>query len=107
MSVERYFRVQTEDGSAWARQDGEVLRLLDSEPWAVPGEREDTVPLEGALLLAPVRPSKIVGINLARDDAPARGYHLYRDAVRGRAAPSRRCDGGRGRGDTHKPRRGG
>ena len=62
MSVERYFRVRTEDGSAWTRQDGEVLRLLDAEPWAAPRERADTVPLEGALLLAPVRPSKIVGI---------------------------------------------
>ncbi len=78
MSVERYFRVRTEDGPAWARQDGEVLRLLDSEPWAAPRERAETIPLEGAPLLAPVRPSKIVGIG--------RNYAAHA-AESGRAVP--------------------
>lgn len=80
MKVERFFRVALEDGasSSWARQDGELLRLLDAAPWATPSERNDVLPLEGARLLAPVRPSKIVGIG--------RNYAAHA-AERGQAVP--------------------
>jgi hypothetical protein len=34
MSVERFFRVRVGETHAWARREGEALRLLDGEPWA-------------------------------------------------------------------------
>jgi len=84
VKVERFFRVATGDGSSWswARQDGESLRLLDRAPWATPGERDDVVPLEGARLLAPVRPSKIVGIgrNYAAH-AAERGHEVPKEPL--------------------------
>jgi 2-keto-4-pentenoate hydratase/2-oxohepta-3-ene-1,7-dioic acid hydratase in catechol pathway len=84
VSVERYFRVATEPGSSssssssWARQDGELLRLLDKEPWGAPRELDESVPLEDVRLLAPACPSKIVGIG--------RNYAAHA-AERGQAVP--------------------
>ena len=78
MSVERYFRVRVGDSAAWAREDGETLRVLDGPPWASPRERSESLPLAGAPLLAPVAASKIVAVG--------RNYRAHA-AERGKAVP--------------------
>jgi 2-keto-4-pentenoate hydratase/2-oxohepta-3-ene-1,7-dioic acid hydratase in catechol pathway len=77
VSAARYFRVATQGGPAWARQEGDRLRLLDRVPWEQPGALAQTLPLASARLLAPATPSKIVAIgrNYA-DHARERGKPL-------------------------------
>jgi 2-keto-4-pentenoate hydratase/2-oxohepta-3-ene-1,7-dioic acid hydratase in catechol pathway len=48
------------DRAAFARLDGAELLVLDSAPWARPRETGESIRLEGARLLAPVTPTKIV-----------------------------------------------
>ncbi|MGE0452895.1 MAG: fumarylacetoacetate hydrolase family protein [Vicinamibacteria bacterium] len=70
----RFYRVEGANGPCWAREDGPGLRLLDGDPWAGVGDRALTIGLDEARLLAPVTPSKIVGIGLNyRDHAEERG----------------------------------
>jgi 2-keto-4-pentenoate hydratase/2-oxohepta-3-ene-1,7-dioic acid hydratase in catechol pathway len=69
--------VAVDAGAAFAREDAGQLRLLDGAPWAAPRERAQTLPLEGAALLAPVLPGKIVAIGLNyKDHAAERGRPL-------------------------------
>jgi 2-keto-4-pentenoate hydratase/2-oxohepta-3-ene-1,7-dioic acid hydratase in catechol pathway len=64
---DRYARLRTDAGDAWARIAGDVARLLDRAPWH-PDAHEtgrtvawaDAGPGEGARLLAPAEPTKIV-----------------------------------------------
>jgi 2-keto-4-pentenoate hydratase/2-oxohepta-3-ene-1,7-dioic acid hydratase in catechol pathway len=78
VSVERYYRVATAGGSAWTRREGEILRILDGEPWASPAETGDAMALGDARLLAPATPSKIVAVG--------RNY-VEHAAERGREVP--------------------
>ena len=82
MSVEHYFRVRVGGDVAWARREGETLRLLDGDPWSGPRERNETVPLAEACLLAPAVASKIVAVgrNYA-DHAVERGKAVPKEPL--------------------------
>lgn len=70
----KYARVAVRGGASWARvEDGELL-LLSTSPWEA-GEPIGTVlPADGAQLLAPATPTKIVAIGLNyKDHAAERG----------------------------------
>jgi 2-keto-4-pentenoate hydratase/2-oxohepta-3-ene-1,7-dioic acid hydratase in catechol pathway len=70
----RYYRVLADGQPTWAREDGAGLRLLDGNPYTGTRDRSETLALDGAPLLAPVTPSKIVAIGLNyRDHAEERG----------------------------------
>ena len=73
-SAVRYYRLDRAGQPAWARQDGERLRLLTDAPFRPHQERDDECPLADARLLPPAVPSKIVcvGLNYA-DHAAERG----------------------------------
>ena len=49
-------------GPAWAREEGEQLRLLRGDPLTGAVDSEERLPRAGARLLAPVTPSKIVAV---------------------------------------------
>lgn len=73
----KYYRVATATGPAWAREEAGRLRLLSGDPFSGASDRPQTLPLEGAPLLAPVSPSKIVAVGLNyRDHAAERGKPL-------------------------------
>ena len=73
----RYFRVATAAGAAWAREDGDRLRLVAGDPFVGTRDGAETVAAEGARLLPPVMPSKIVAIGLNyKDHAAERGKPL-------------------------------
>jgi 2-keto-4-pentenoate hydratase/2-oxohepta-3-ene-1,7-dioic acid hydratase in catechol pathway len=70
----KLFRLETARGPRWARQEGDALRLLEGDPFAGLGETAELVPQQGARLLAPVEPSKVVAVGLNyRDHAQERG----------------------------------
>lgn len=70
----KLYRLRTPAGPCWAKQEGESLRLLDGDPFSGFSETARLEPLDGAALLAPVEPSKIVAIGLNyRDHAIERG----------------------------------
>jgi 2-keto-4-pentenoate hydratase/2-oxohepta-3-ene-1,7-dioic acid hydratase in catechol pathway len=58
----KYYRVATDAGPRWARQEGDRLRRLAGDPFS--GDRDEDVllGLAEARLLPPVAPSKIVAI---------------------------------------------
>jgi 2-keto-4-pentenoate hydratase/2-oxohepta-3-ene-1,7-dioic acid hydratase in catechol pathway len=74
----KYYRVLTPTGPAWARGEGEHLRLLSAAPWTEEAQHlHETLEADEARLLAPVAPSKIVAIGLNyRDHAQERGKPL-------------------------------
>ena len=73
----RYYRVATDAGPAWAREEAGALRLLEGDPFTGATDRRETLPLTGARLLAPATPSKIVAVGLNyRDHAAERGKPL-------------------------------
>ena len=73
----RYYRIAGADGPAWAREDGDCFRLLSGDPFAGTSDAAATVDREGARLLPPVTPSKIVAIGLNyKDHAAERGKPL-------------------------------
>lgn len=74
-------RVLTPSGPAWARREGEVLCLLDGPPWGDPAPRGE-IPADGARLLAPATPSKIVAVgrNYA-DHARERGKPVPKEPL--------------------------
>lgn len=71
----RFYRVATAAGPRWAReQDGQWLRLLEGDPWSGTRDAGERIELKAARLLAPLTPSKIVGIGVNyRDHAAERG----------------------------------
>jgi len=70
----RLFRLATPAGPRWAREESAELRLLEGDPWQGLRETSARVRLEEARLLAPVVPSKVVGIGVNyRDHAAERG----------------------------------
>jgi 2-keto-4-pentenoate hydratase/2-oxohepta-3-ene-1,7-dioic acid hydratase in catechol pathway len=73
----RYYRIAGAEGPAWAREDGDRLRLLSGDPFAGTKDGEASVNRDGARLLPPVLPSKIVAIGLNyKDHAAERGKPL-------------------------------
>jgi len=73
----RYYRIATEAGPAWARQDADRLRLVAGDPFVGTEDRVETVATAAARLLPPVMPSKIVAIGLNyKDHAAERGKPL-------------------------------
>jgi len=73
----RLYRVKTETGPHWARQEGELLRLLRGDPFSGLEATAETQPLETARLLAPAEPSKIIAVGLNyRDHAAERNQPL-------------------------------
>lgn len=74
----KLYRVATQEGPAWAREDGAGrLRLLSGDPFVGTRDREQTLAFETARLLAPMTPSKIVAIGLNyKDHAAERGVNV-------------------------------
>ncbi len=61
ITMSTFARIDRGQGrAAYARVEGETLRLLMGAPWEAYEETGEVIPLEGAPLLAPVTPSKIV-----------------------------------------------
>jgi 2-keto-4-pentenoate hydratase/2-oxohepta-3-ene-1,7-dioic acid hydratase in catechol pathway len=78
----RYSRVATDGGPAWARADGERLRLLTAAPYAGGLETGTTVDRRAARLLAPAEPSKIVAVGLNyKDHAAERNKPVPREPL--------------------------
>ena len=82
MAVERYYRVRAGESAAWAREEGDALRLLDGPPWASPRETRESLLLAVAPLLPPVEASKIVGVGRNyRAHAEERGKEVPREPL--------------------------
>jgi 2-keto-4-pentenoate hydratase/2-oxohepta-3-ene-1,7-dioic acid hydratase in catechol pathway len=60
----RYVRFLTPRGPSWGFVDGDVIRAIDGPPYSVHQQTGQTQLLRFAKLLAPVTPSKIVGVGL-------------------------------------------
>ncbi len=60
----RLCRVEAGGVPRWARIDDELVRLYSAAPWEGPAELGGAMPLEGAALLPPCEPSKIVCVGL-------------------------------------------
>jgi 2-keto-4-pentenoate hydratase/2-oxohepta-3-ene-1,7-dioic acid hydratase in catechol pathway len=70
----RLYRVASEGGPTWAREEDGVLHLLTGTPFTGLLERGEELPLEGTPLLPPAHPTKIVAIGVNyRDHAAERG----------------------------------
>lgn len=78
----RYYRIETGHGSAWAREEGDGLRLLSGDPWTGTTDAAETVSLKEARLLAPVQPSKVVAVGLNyKDHAAERNKPLPKEPL--------------------------
>lgn len=78
----KFYRVSSANGPVWARAEDGHLHLLDAAPWEGPRETGEGLPLEGAPLLAPATPSKIVAVGLNyRDHAAERGKPVPREPL--------------------------
>lgn len=58
-ALRRFVRLE---GGRYAEAEGDAGRLLSAAPWLGGVPTGESVPLEGARLLAPVEPSKILGV---------------------------------------------
>jgi 2-keto-4-pentenoate hydratase/2-oxohepta-3-ene-1,7-dioic acid hydratase in catechol pathway len=78
----RYYRIAAEKGPAWAREDGDRFRLLTGDPFGGTSDGPTTVARDGARLLPPVLPSKVVAIGLNyKDHAAERGKPLPKEPL--------------------------
>lgn len=78
----RYYRVETGHGPVWAREEGERLRLLVGDPWTGTTDSSETVLEKEARLLAPVQPSKVIGVGLNyKDHAAERNKPLPKEPL--------------------------
>jgi 2-keto-4-pentenoate hydratase/2-oxohepta-3-ene-1,7-dioic acid hydratase in catechol pathway len=79
----KFYRVATPEGPAWAREDvAGRLRLLKGDPFTGTQDREQSLALDAAQLLAPVAPSKIVAIGLNyKDHAAERGAPVPKEPL--------------------------
>jgi 2-keto-4-pentenoate hydratase/2-oxohepta-3-ene-1,7-dioic acid hydratase in catechol pathway len=71
----RLSRVATSAGPRWAREEGPGrLRILDGDPWSGTSDTAEWIDAGEARRLAPITPSKIIGIGVNyRDHAAERG----------------------------------
>ena len=60
----RYVRFLTPSGPSWGCIDGDLIRALSGPPYAAHQQTGQTQILRSAKLLAPVTPTKIVGVGL-------------------------------------------
>lgn len=60
----RYVRFLTPRGPSWGFVDGDIIRAIDGPPYAAHQQTGQTQLLRFAKLLAPVAPTKIVGVGL-------------------------------------------
>jgi len=67
----KYYRIAGAGGAAWAREEGERLRLLTGDPFVGTTDAAEVVARETARLLPPVLPSKVVAIGLNYKDHAA------------------------------------
>jgi 2-keto-4-pentenoate hydratase/2-oxohepta-3-ene-1,7-dioic acid hydratase in catechol pathway len=78
----RFYKIAAGRGHAWAREDGERLRVVAGDPWTGTSDTEETLVAGAARLLAPVAPSKIVAIGLNyKDHAAERGKPLPKEPL--------------------------
>ena len=78
----KYYRIETGHGSAWAREQGDQLRLLVGDPWTGTTDSGQAIPAQAARLLAPVLPSKVVAIGLNyKDHAAERNKPLPKEPL--------------------------
>ncbi|HLA77342.1 MAG TPA: fumarylacetoacetate hydrolase family protein [Vicinamibacteria bacterium] len=78
----KYYRLATAQGPAWARQEGDGLRLLAGAPFAGARDLEQRLSFAEARLLAPATPSKIVAVGLNyKDHAAERGKPLPQEPL--------------------------
>jgi 2-keto-4-pentenoate hydratase/2-oxohepta-3-ene-1,7-dioic acid hydratase in catechol pathway len=67
----RFVRLDIAGQARWGRMDGDLIHLLDAQPWTAHRELGGAVPLAGASLLPPCEASKIVCIGLNYRDHAA------------------------------------
>ncbi|MFZ5787487.1 MAG: fumarylacetoacetate hydrolase family protein [Acidobacteriota bacterium] len=60
----RLCRVEVGGSARWARIDGDLVRAYSAAPWDRPAELGGAMPMEGAVLLPPCEPSKVVCVGL-------------------------------------------
>jgi 2-keto-4-pentenoate hydratase/2-oxohepta-3-ene-1,7-dioic acid hydratase in catechol pathway len=73
----RLFRIALPGGPCWAKEEQGGLRVLDGDPIAGLSDTRQIIALEGATLLCPAAPSKIVAVGLNyRDHALEQGKPL-------------------------------
>lgn len=78
----KYYRIETGHGPAWAREDGDQLRLLVGDPWTGTTDSAHTISAAEARLLAPVQPSKVVAVGLNyKDHAAERNKPLPKEPL--------------------------
>lgn len=78
----RFCRVATSTGPRWARDELGQLHVLAGPPWLASRETGAALPRDGARLLAPAEPSKIVAVGLNyRDHAAERGKPLPKEPL--------------------------
>lgn len=58
----KLYRIDHPDGPRWARRDADELVLLEGVPWEGGRETDRRVAFEDAPLLAPAKPTKVIGI---------------------------------------------
>lgn len=62
--IEKYCRIETEEGARWGRLSGESVNLITGAPYEGYRLREEVYELKNTRLLAPVTPTKIVCVGL-------------------------------------------
>ncbi|MDX1577015.1 MAG: fumarylacetoacetate hydrolase family protein [Gemmatimonadota bacterium] len=62
--VTRYVRYAIDDGVRYGVVEGDVIHELEGDLFDAPRRTGATVPLEGARLLAPVEPGKVIAVGL-------------------------------------------
>ena len=58
----KYVRFSTPEGGSWGQLDGDLIRELDGPPYLAHKETGRTQPARYANLLAPVTPTKVLGV---------------------------------------------
>ena len=85
----RLCRLLVDEHPRWGSIEGEQVRLLDAAPWAGLREVGTDLPLDGALLLPPCEPTKIVCVGLNyRAHAAEMGKELPAEPLLFLKAPS-------------------
>lgn len=62
--IRKYCRVEFRSRACWGLVDGDMIRMIEGEPYGTHGITADRMLLAGARLLPPVTPTKIVCVGL-------------------------------------------